>query len=521
MRRLLVCYGILNSVLYVSLLPLWDGFDEPFHYGYVQALSHGCGLPVLGRTTVFEEIWQSLAIAPGSYAVKKNLPVVTTFEEWFGLEAVDRARLRGQLESLRPGTGCASVGPSNYEAQQAPLAYALLAVPDYIWLRLPLIERVWRLRLLCAVASSIATALAAFRLARQLKLREEFAAAAVFVVLSWQMFYAATAHITNDWLAIPLAVLLVSSAIEAWESPGFRSAAALALTLGAGLLTKAYFLSFVPLAVGLVAWLLWKRRLRWFGAAGFAGLLLATAGPWYARNAALYGNLSGMQLTAQHGSLRELASAAVRLPWGSLFLPTARGSLWTGNNSFTAFSAITISVMLAAIAAAAVLYAAGARRNSPSAAERVALATLGCFAAGLAYSAVASFGYGKGGSIVIYPWHVQPLVPILLCVLFLGLARGRLPGRIVAISYVCLWAYVISATYLAKLIPFYSGYAGRAQVATILRWYLGSFAAVREALENTAMRGPGLLFGLTAAVVGCAVTLAAMLAMRLGRSKVG
>jgi hypothetical protein len=521
MRRLLVCYGILNSVLYVSLLPLWDGFDEPFHYAYVQALSHGCGLPVLGRTTIFEEIWKSLAIAPASYAVKKNLPVVMTFKEWFLLEASDRAHRRGQLESLRPGTGCASIGPLNYEAQQAPLAYALLAVPDYLGMRLPLIERVWLLRLLCAIAASVATAPAAFRLAGQLKLREEFAAAAVFVVLSWQMFYAATAHITNDWLAIPLAVLLVSAAIETWERPGFRSAAALALTLGAGLLTKAYFLSFVPLAVGLVAWLLWKRRLRWTGAAGFAGLLLATGGPWYARNAALYGNLSGMQLTVQHGSFRELASAAMRLPWGSLLLPTARGSLWTGNNSFTAFSATTIGLMLATIAAAAVLYVVGARRNSPSVAERIALAALGCFAAGLAYSAVASFGYGEGGSIVIYPWHTQPLVPILLCVLFLGLARGRLAGRIVAVAFLCLWAYVISATYVAKLLPFYSGYAGRAEVVRILRWYLGSFAAVREALENTAMRGPGLLFGLTAAVVGCAVTLAAILAMRLGRSKVG
>jgi hypothetical protein len=439
---------------------------------------------------------------------------VTTYEEWFGLEAADRARLRGQLERLRPGTGCASVGPSNYEAQQAPLAYALLAVPDYVLMRLPLIERIWWLRLLCAIAASISTALAAFRLARQLKLREEFAAAAVFVVLSWQMFYAATAHITNDWLAIPLAVLLVSAAIDVWERPGFRSAAALALTLSAGLLTKAYFLSFVPLTVGLVAWLLWKRRLRWTGAAGFAGLLLATAAPWYARNAALYGNLSGMQLTVRHGSLGELASAALRLPWGSLVLPTARGSLWTGNNSF-------IGLMLAAIAAAAVLYVVGARRNPPSVAERIALAAMACFAAGLAYSAVASFAYGTGGSVIIYPWHTQPLVPILLCVLFLGLGRGRLPGRIVGIAFVCLWAYVISATYVAKLLPLYSGYAGRAQVASILRWYLGSFSAVREALENTAMRGPGLLFGLTAVVVACALTLAVVLAMRLGRSKVG
>jgi 4-amino-4-deoxy-L-arabinose transferase-like glycosyltransferase len=521
MRRVLVGYGILNGILYLSLLPLWDGFDEPFHYAYVQALSHGCGFPVLGKTTIMEEIWRSLAIAPGSYAVKENLPVVMTFGEWFVLEAADRARLRGQLESLRPATGCSNVGPLNYEAQQAPLAYALLAAPDYLWRQQPLLERVWRLRMLCAIASSVATALAAFRLARQLKLREEFAASAVFLALSWQMFYATTAHLANDWLAIPLAVLLVSVAIGAWEKPGRASAAALALTLGAGLLTKAYFLSFVPLAVGLVAWLLWKRRLRWDGAAWFAVLLAATAGPWYARNVALYGSLSAMQETLQHGSLGELASAATRAPWLRSLLDTARASLWTGNNSFTAFSATTIGLMLTAIAAAAVLYAAGARRNPPAAAEWLVIAAAGCYAAGLAYSAMVNFWHSKGAMIVASPWYVQPLVPIVLCLLFLGLARGRLAGRIVAIASVCLWAYVISATYVAKLIPFYSGYAGRAQVTRILRWYLGSFAAVREALENTAMRGPAVLFGLTAVLVVCAVTLAAVLALRLGRSKVG
>ena len=34
-RRLLLAvlaYGALNAILYAGLLPLWDGFDEPFHH---------------------------------------------------------------------------------------------------------------------------------------------------------------------------------------------------------------------------------------------------------------------------------------------------------------------------------------------------------------------------------------------------------------------------------------------------------------------------------------------------------
>ena len=45
---LLLC-GALNAILYAGLLPLWDGFDEPFHYGYVQYLRTHGSLPVLGR----------------------------------------------------------------------------------------------------------------------------------------------------------------------------------------------------------------------------------------------------------------------------------------------------------------------------------------------------------------------------------------------------------------------------------------------------------------------------------------
>lgn len=519
MRTALVCYGLLNGILYASLLPLWEGFDEPFHYGYVQSLSHGCGLPVLKQTTISPEIWRSLALAPGSQDVKKNLSVVMTFGEWFGLDPATRTRLRGQLESLRLGTACESGGPLNYEAQQAPLAYALLAGPDYIWRGQPLMRRLWLARMLCAIGCSVATALLSLRLARQLRLREEFAAAAVFVVLSSQMFYAATAHVTNDWLGVPLVVLVMSVSIDAWERPGRASAVALGAVLGAGLLTKAYFLSCVPFAFGLVAWLAWKRRLQWGSVAAFAGVLLATGGPWYARNIVLYGSLSAMQETVHRGSLWELASAAMRLPWGSALLDTARASLWTGNNSFTAFSSGTLTLMLAAIVAAAVLYCAGAWRIAPSTAERVVLSGAGCFAAALAYSAVVNSWTSRGAMIIASPWYVQVLVPTGLCLLFLGLARGGLAGRIVAVLFVGLWAYVISVTYMVKLIPLYSGYAGRASLATIAGWYGGSLERIREALANTAMCGPDVLFALTGVVVACAFVLAALLASRLLRSR--
>ena len=34
-QGLLIAYGVANALLYATLLPLWEGFDEPFHYSYV------------------------------------------------------------------------------------------------------------------------------------------------------------------------------------------------------------------------------------------------------------------------------------------------------------------------------------------------------------------------------------------------------------------------------------------------------------------------------------------------------
>ena len=43
-------FGLVNACLYSALLPLWEGFDEAFHYGYVETLWQTHRLPVLGRT---------------------------------------------------------------------------------------------------------------------------------------------------------------------------------------------------------------------------------------------------------------------------------------------------------------------------------------------------------------------------------------------------------------------------------------------------------------------------------------
>ena len=74
-RAALLAYGLLNAALYAGLLPLWEGWDEPFHYGCVQEISRQGRLPVLGRAVISREIWDSLEHNIGCQVIQNNFEV--------------------------------------------------------------------------------------------------------------------------------------------------------------------------------------------------------------------------------------------------------------------------------------------------------------------------------------------------------------------------------------------------------------------------------------------------------------
>ena len=64
-RILLIAYALVNAVLYSLLLPLWEGFDEPFHFAYVQQLANGQGCRMRNCSAVARSA-ASLLLAPAS-----------------------------------------------------------------------------------------------------------------------------------------------------------------------------------------------------------------------------------------------------------------------------------------------------------------------------------------------------------------------------------------------------------------------------------------------------------------------
>src|SRR5207249_2043313 len=125
LRLALLLYGALNASLYANLLPLWDGFDEAFHYSFIQALSQRLELPVLGETHISYEVRRSLELAPVSHIMKRNIPYTTAFADYLQLSNSERTARRQLLSKLNLQNQAVEGSGLNYEAQQAPLSYGL------------------------------------------------------------------------------------------------------------------------------------------------------------------------------------------------------------------------------------------------------------------------------------------------------------------------------------------------------------------------------------------------------------
>lgn len=461
-RWFLVLFGAVNAFTYAGLLPLWEGFDEPFHFGYVQHLATAGTLPQTGVTPLSQEVRQSIELAPGSHVVQMNIPDVMTYAEFYALSVSQQQARMTRLHAIDPNLRTAASIHPNYQAHHPPLAFAMLAPFETLFASIPIARRVMLLRCVAGIASVALMYAFAIWLAGEIGLSGIWVPALLLCTFCSQMYYASVAHVCNDWLAIPLVCGWMAAACRYVRAGTLAAACLLGSITALGLLTKAYFLVLVPL---LLLLLLWRRSV----APALACLALVLMSfPWYWRNVVLYGNVSGT-LEASRVGLTEVLSAAASVPWLSSIAYMARASVWTGNNSFTNFSVPVINAYLLLIAVLVVCYFVYAERVRAGA---VVAAACGVFVGGIAYATVASYVFTQGRSAGASPWYMQPLLVPVLALCMLGARAAGKTGRILAAALTMLSVYLMAATYFAKLIPLYSGFTGgKATLMSLFSWY--------------------------------------------------
>ena len=380
-------------------------------------------------------------------------------------------------------------GTNNYEAQQPPLGYVPLAAIDSLGRSLGLRDRVRLARLYCALAGGGLQIWLTMHLASRLSLAREWRALTLFLLTGVQMFHATFSRVSNDWLAVPLGTVVILAAIRCDLRPGLRSAGLLGLALAAGLLTKAYFLVWVVFGAGFLVAQLTAGRAKWTAILALTAGLFPAA-PWYGRNIALYGNLTGtLQAKADVGPSKVLA-AAREIPWPSTIYSSLHGALWTGNNSFTSFSIRTLDVVLLLTGSALLLWFA---RSFSSVTRRqewtIAWAAL-TFGASLLYANAMFYAQARASYYTATPWYAQTLGPALACLVVLGAARSGVAGRWLAAALAALTGYLVIATFWVKLIPMYSGcQASRVSLTVLAACYRGQWW---DSLAESAL-GPAVL----------------------------
>ena len=444
---------------------MWEGYDEPFHFSFIQYVTAHSALPK-PSTPVSREVEASLHMVPLSWEQRLHAmpPPIFTEDEYWQMRASQREQLQQQLRAVPSSWGSQSgAAPAMYEAQQAPLYYVLMSGVLRQGMEWSLPARVLLVRLASVLCASLLVPFA-FMAASRFFASRGVAMGTVAIVVSMPELMINIARASNESLALPVyaaLTLLLLRASEAYRSKLVLSAG---LVLGIGLLTKAYFLVAVPAFLLIAAFSAWRDRparphILMSAAAGlFLALLISM--PWYWRNHALTGTWSGEEnnvAAMQHGAL-PVFRAAGNVHWIGGITSVLVSHVWFGAWSFLKLPKPVYLIFAFGMALALAGMVKGLvadRFRSP--ALFVLLALYGCFWLGLFYDML--LVYIATGVSASNGWYMYAvIVPEILLVVY-GLysivpqrwSRAIVPAICTAFAAIDLYGVA------ALMLPYYAG----------------------------------------------------------------
>lgn len=445
-RWLLIAIWIgfaIRALFYCSALPLWEGFDEYAHYAVIQNLALGGGLPNVLSSNCSREVAESLRLAPWPWLTHASASGSLSYEDYWRLSQEQRERRRRELDSIPRAWSAQPADPAIYawEAQQPPLYYWLAALIYRASESAPLPTRVWILRSITALIAALAIPLV-FLAAREFFLDESAALAAAVAAAAFPELVMTAARTSNEGLAIAFGSLTIFAMLRSIrDGNSMRGALLVGLALGLSLLTKAYFLAFLP-ALPVVFGKRWRPMLAALAACA------AIAAWWYVRTAALTGTLTGeqLQVAAHATSTVPLIFAVRHSDWIRVFDFMAISHIWLGGWSFLVVRTWMYRVVEALLAVA--IARAILRRKSTEPWPLIAALLLSMLAGLLYHAATGSRTQGAAGTMGYYFYCLIAAEAILVAG---GLGR-LLPAAVAALATI----EIFGAWFLQ--FPYYAGF---------------------------------------------------------------
>jgi len=311
-KKLLLLYlsGLFALGLgYIAVLPPFEGFDENSHYSNIRKIAATGKLPAYGSTMLDALVVTYAQTAPMPYGtLRPPFDRNMAYYKFF----LNPDTINQYIHNYRQAPVARNYEAStdvSWEALHAPLYYLLLAPVEKITDGLSLVSQVLILRLI-----SFAMVIAGVALSLRTAGEEAFRGFVLYPLL-FPMFFAEFGRIGNDSLCMFLSAILAlllsfyskssdreSIVIPAQagilaKTPAFAGVTSrtlsllIGLVLGAGLLTKAFF---IPISAGIAVWMaaayLWKaedahsRKRHVINMLIIGFTALAIGAPWYIGN---------------------------------------------------------------------------------------------------------------------------------------------------------------------------------------------------------------------------------------------
>jgi hypothetical protein len=464
---------VARGLWYSALMPAWEGYDEPFHFAALQYVASGRGMPQ-ADTLVSLEVQNSLHLLPVPWELQfQGLPQpVATYDDFWKLTLAERNRRMDALRALPPEQGAhpAAEPIRNYESQQAPLYYWLVAIPLGWMSAMPLLSRLYLLRMFNVLLASAAVPLA-YWIARRVLRSDRQATGVTAVVVLMPELMINLARVGNQSLALMLYSLLLVAALQVTQHPtSWRWWIAVGCALGVGLMTMASFLTAIPAVIVLAGISVWAPRdartrnpkisaIVGRCSAAFAAAF-AIAGYWYNRVHAARGSWSGLGHDAalRDISLLQKLSAVPHVNWKSGVLSVLISHIWFGGWSFlrVPLALYVAALLVIALAIAGVVIKLYRLRGAVDETRdvRVLAAFYICFWAGLAYHVLITFLHE--GVSASTGWYLYATVAAEAVLLVWGLEAFFPVGVVLPLLTIAVAGLDLYGMH-ALLMPYYTG----------------------------------------------------------------
>jgi len=445
-----------RGAFYAAILPIWEGFDEHEHFAYVHHfMTHGALPPPDAHVSA--EISQSLKLVPLPWSLRNWPAPSLTHDAYWNLSEEERATRRQELTRIPAELGKSIGAEFIGEAKQPPLYYALASVALRLVAGQPLTTRVLILRLFSILIVSLVIPLA-YAVTSRVFGEDVPALMATVLIASMPAFLISVSRVANDCLAIVLFAVLTYALLrsEPWDAAG---SLLIGVTLGAGLLTKAYFVAALPAILwaaiaGLLKSPRGERTRTFMKISAAMALAFLIAGWWYLRTLGGHGPVWVDAAPLNPQSSSDLLKSAAQMDWWEGIKNIFNTHVWIGGWSFLSIRswmyAVFRGILLLALAGG-LLRILRERTRLP-----VVLCLYGGFWAALLYHAFVN--WVNAGIPTSTGWYLHAVIVCEVAVIWSALqwlgpgVRAYAMSMIVAL-FLMLEAY---ATHFV-LIPYYVG----------------------------------------------------------------